>query len=220
MELWTIRINIELRISIKITLNFIFLTPKENLYTIIKFKLLKVNLKQKLDQHYKTFDKSQLMPDPLQFPHKFSDEKDIEVMAFIASVFAYGNVTQIINSLNKFLLIAKNKPHNFIINFKKSHKKYFIHRFYSEADVQKLLILLQIVYNENGSLKNLFLTGYDRNHENLKNAITHFSNFFLKKSKTEFGVFKQGNKIYVSLAGKGECLQTNEFISPLDGKKR
>jgi len=51
-------------------------------------------LKQKLDSHYKAFDKSQLMPDPLQFPHLFEDEKDIEVMAFIASVFAYGMLSK------------------------------------------------------------------------------------------------------------------------------
>ncbi len=170
-------------------------------------------LKQKLEYHYKAFNLSQIEPDPLQFPHKFSDEKDIEVMAFIASIFAYGNVTQIIKSLNKFLLIAENKPHNFIINFKKSHKKYFIHRFYSEADVQKLLILLQIVYNENGSLKNLFLTGYERNHENLKNAITHFSNFFLKKSKTESGVLSRGIKFMFPLPEKGSaCKRMNLFL--------
>lgn len=45
-------------------------------------------LKQKLDHHYKAFDNSQLIPDPLQFPHLFSDEKDIEVMVFIGSVFS------------------------------------------------------------------------------------------------------------------------------------
>ncbi len=35
-------------------------------------------LKQKLEYHYKAFDKTKLEPDPLQFPHKFTDEKDIE----------------------------------------------------------------------------------------------------------------------------------------------
>ena len=60
------------------------------------------NLEQKLEYHYKAFDKTKIEPDPLQFPHLFQEEKDIEVMAFIASVFAYGNVKQIINSLNKF----------------------------------------------------------------------------------------------------------------------
>jgi uncharacterized protein (TIGR02757 family) len=172
-----------------------------------------MNLKHKLEYHYKSFDRSQIEPDPLQFPHLFNNKKDIEVMAFIASIFAYGNIKQIINSLNKFLLIAENKPHNFIINFKKLNKKYFIHRFYSEADVQKLFILLQIVYNENGSLKNLFLAGYDKDHANLKNAITHFSNFFLKKAEAEFREISRGIKFMFPLPEKGSaCKRMNLFL--------
>ncbi len=45
-----------------------------------------MNLKQKLDYHYKAFDQSQISPDPLQFLHLYKDKKDIEVMGFIASV--------------------------------------------------------------------------------------------------------------------------------------
>ncbi|MCW8818555.1 MAG: DUF2400 domain-containing protein, partial [Ignavibacteriaceae bacterium] len=117
-----------------------------------------MNLKQKLDHHYKAFDKSQLMPDPLQFPHFFNDYKDIEVMAFIASVFAYGNVKQIINSLNKFLAIANNQPYKFIQDFTpgKSASTNFFHRFYSSNDIFHLFKLLQIAYKEFGSLKKLF----------------------------------------------------------------
>ena len=61
-------------------------------------------LREKLEYHYKAFDRTKLEPDPLQFPHLFKNEKDIEVMAFIAAGFAYGNVKQIKNSLQKFLL--------------------------------------------------------------------------------------------------------------------
>ena len=74
-------------------------------------------LEQKLEYHYKAFDKTKLEPDPLQFPHKFTCEKDIEAMAFIASVFAYGNVKQIINTLNRIVNLMNNKPYEFIINF-------------------------------------------------------------------------------------------------------
>ena len=73
-----------------------------------------MNLKQKLDYHYKTFDKSQISPDPLQFLHLFSKEEDIEVMGFIASIFAYGNVKQIINTLDKILVISGSNPYDFV----------------------------------------------------------------------------------------------------------
>jgi len=175
------------------------------------------NLKQKLEYHYKAFDKSQLEPDPLQFPHLFNDEKDIEVMAFIASVFAYGNVKQIINSLNKFLVITGNKPFKFIKNF--SPGKYsatelsLIHRFYSSKDVLQLFELLKIVYNEFGSLKKLFLSGYNSKDENLKNAITNFNQCFLVKAKREFKTLSRGIVFMFPLPEKGSaCKRMNLFL--------
>lgn len=175
-----------------------------------------MNLKQKLDQHYKAFDKSQLMPDPLQFPHLFKDEKDIEVMAFIASVFAYGNVKQIINSLNKFLLISNYKPFHFIKNFsvqKNDLQISFAHRFYSTKDVTKLFQLLKIAYDNYGSLKNLFLKGYNAKDENLKNAITNFNQYFLKTAQKEFKLLSRGIVFMFPLPEKGSaCKRMNLFL--------
>ena len=76
-----------------------------------------MNLKQKLDHHYNSFDRTKLEPDPLQFLHLFDDEKDIELVGLIASIFAYGNVKQIENTLKKFILIFNGKPYLFIKNF-------------------------------------------------------------------------------------------------------
>ena len=174
-----------------------------------------MKLKQKLEYHYKTFDKSQLMPDPLQFPHLFKDEKDIEVMAFIASVFAYGNVKQIINSLNRFLEIANNQPFKFIQGFRqdKTVSSKFIHRFYSTEDIVHLFQLLNITYAEFGSLKRLFLSGYTEVEFNTKNAITKFSNYFLNKAQKEFGEISSGLKFMFPLPKRGSaCKRINLFL--------
>jgi uncharacterized protein (TIGR02757 family) len=174
-----------------------------------------MNLKQKLDQHYKAFDKSKLEPDPLQFPHLFEDEKDVEVMAFISSVFAYGNVKQIINSLNTFLLIAKNKPYEFISNFSanKNLPTNFVHRFYSTKDILQLFQLLNLAYDENGSLKNLFLSGYDLEDENVKNSITKFNHYFLTKAQKEFKKLSRGIVFMFPLPKKGSaCKRINLFL--------
>jgi uncharacterized protein (TIGR02757 family) len=173
------------------------------------------NLKRKLEYHYKAFDKSKLEPDPLQFPHLFNDEKDIEVMAFIASVFAYGNVKQIINSLNRFLVIANNQPYKFIRSFSKNNtrKDNFIHRFYSNDDVLILFQLLKAVYNDFGSLKSLFLSGYTEADLNTKNAIANFSNFFLQTAPNEFGALSRGLKFMFPLPEKGSaCKRMNLFL--------
>jgi uncharacterized protein (TIGR02757 family) len=174
------------------------------------------NLKQKLDHHYKSFDRTKLEPDPLQFPHLFKNEKDIEVMAFIASVFAYGNVKQIINSLQKFLAIAENKPFSFIQNFDKAGvaKGFsFVHRFYSTKDIIQFFHLLNLIYYEFGSLKNLFISQYNETDLNTKNAITNFSNCFLDKALKEFGELSRGLIFMFPLPEKGSaCKRMNLYL--------
>ena len=139
-----------------------------------------MTLKDKLEYHYKAFNKSQISPDPLEFLHKYINEKDIEVMGFIASVFAYGNITQIINTLNRFVHLADNQPFNFISNYSKSGKTKLIHRFYTAKDADALFILLNRAYSDFGTLKNLFLNFYNPDSENLKEAISEFSKYFIK----------------------------------------
>ena len=173
------------------------------------------SLKKKLEFHYKVFDRTKLEPDPLQFPHLFKGEKDIEVMAFVASVFAYGNVKQIINSLNTFLLIAKNHPYEFISNNSatKNLPTNFVHRFYSTKDILQLFQLLNLAYDEYGLLKNLFLSGYDSEDENVKNTITKFNHYFLNKARNEFKKLSRGIMFMFPLPEKGSaCKRMNLFL--------
>ena len=84
------------------------------------------NLKRKLEYHYKKFDASQIYPDPLIFPHRFAKESDIEISAFISSIFAYGNVTQILNSLERVHTLFGESPTEYFANFNpKDHKVFF-----------------------------------------------------------------------------------------------
>jgi uncharacterized protein (TIGR02757 family) len=174
------------------------------------------SLREKLDYHYKAFDKSQLEPDPLQFPHLFRNKNDIEVMAFIASVFAYGNVKQINNSLQKFQQISDNNPFSFIQNFNSpdiQKKLSLVHRFYSSKDIIKLFQLLNLAYSEFNSLNSLFLSGYNETDSNVKNALTNFSNYFLLKAKREFGQLSRGLKFMFPLPEKGSaCKRMNLFL--------
>ena len=144
-----------------------------------------MNLKQKLDYHYKAFDKLQISPDPLQFLHLFKDERDIETIGFIASVFAYGNVAQINKTLKKLILFMEDRPYNFLINFGNRSRSIrsldLKHRFYSEADVKMFLTLLRKILKEYGMLKNLFLKFYNSSDPNLKNSISMFSETLLNE---------------------------------------
>ncbi len=149
------------------------------------FSLKNSVLKEKLDYHYKAFDKAQISPDPLQFLHQYKNEYDIEIVGFISSVFAYGNVRQIINTLNSIFNILGEHPYSFIRDLdKKFLPEYFgntIHRFYTSKDIQLFFTELNSVINKEENLRNLFLKFYfeNKNDKNLKIPLSKFSNYFL-----------------------------------------
>jgi uncharacterized protein (TIGR02757 family) len=178
-----------------------------------------MDLKQKLDFHYNAFDWSRISPDPLQFLHLYKDKKDIEAMGFIAAVYSYGNVKQIINTLNKFTEIAENQPYKFITSF--SHYKTdnrlrtLYHRFYTYKDVLNLFFVLEKVYAEFGSLKNLFLKYYDKNDDNIKNGLSGFSHHFIDELKkiTKKNELSRGARFMFPLPELGSaCKRKNLFL--------
>ncbi len=174
-------------------------------------------LKQKLEYHYKAFDRTKLEPDPLQFLHQFDDERDIEVVGFLASIFAYGNVKQIENTLKKFINIFNGEPYLFIKNFSKENDAIKLagikHRFYTEDDIVKLFFILSKELNVNKSIKNIFLKGYNFSDKNVKNGISHFSKHFLNSFLQSFGKITNGMKFMFPLPEKGSaCKRMNLFL--------
>lgn len=176
-------------------------------------------LKQKLDYHYKAFDKSQLEPDPLQFPHKFKNKKDIELIAFISSIFAYGNIKQIINTLNKITFILGEHPTNYLIEKNKATIKRdfkgIIHRFFTNEDIVNLILLLKNVYSKSNSLRNIFLSNYNTKVYNIKFALESFSKYMLELYQNLFVEenVTQGIKFMFPLPSKGSvCKRMNLFL--------
>lgn len=173
------------------------------------------SLKSKLDSHYKYFDRTQISPDPIEFPHKFSNPLDIEISAFIASVFAYGNVKQINRTLDRLHLIMDWQPYSFVINYNaRSHSKFFSkvkHRFYSSGDIKNLFHGLSKVYKTHGSLKNLFLEG-SRGEFDLKISVSTFSRQMIKLCSSD-SIPTRGIKFMFPDPQKGSaCKRMNLFL--------
>lgn len=170
-------------------------------------------LKQKLNDHFTAFDKSHIEPDPLQFLHLYKNKRDIELVGFLSSIFAYGNVKQIINTLNSLNNILQPDPFNYIRSFSGNKQITIKHRFYSEEDVHSLLCLLSKTITKYGSLKNLFLKGYNSTDANVKNGISNFSNYFLDEYSRSFGNPTHGIKFMFPSPEKGSaCKRMNLFL--------
>jgi uncharacterized protein (TIGR02757 family) len=174
-----------------------------------------MKLKEKLETHYRAFDKSRISPDPLELLHCYKKDVDIEVIGLISSIFAYGNIKQIIRSQNKINEISGNNPHDFILNFSCKDEvdiKRISHRFYRGDDTLELFKALKFIYKEHGSLKDYFLKFYAENDKNLKNAIEGFSQSFIDYFESK-SVLTRGLRFMFPLPSVGSaCKRINLFL--------
>lgn len=138
-----------------------------------------MNLRRKLEYHYKYFDRSKISPDPIEFLYLYNNYFDIEISGLLSSVFAYGNVKQINQILSKIHSLLNYQPYQFVSNYNYSiDKKIFrsiTHRFYTAEDIAKLFYALNKIYVTYSSLKNFFLLYYFEEERNLKSSISFFS---------------------------------------------
>ncbi len=170
-------------------------------------------LKSQLEKIYNQYSNLESTSDPLHLIHQLKDEKDIELFAFLASLFAYGSVKQINNTLSEILNLSEGKPYKFIKTFSSRSKLKVKHRFYSESDVTNLMILLNKILNDFDSLKNLFAIHYSEEHFNVKHSISGFSNYFLSEYGRLFGKVTLGIKFMFPLPERGSaCKRMNLFL--------
>jgi len=132
--------------------------------------------KQELDRLAAKYETPEFIKDdPVQFLHRFSNKKDIELAAFIASLLAYGSRKQFISKLNCLFQIAQNEPLNFICNYEQGMTGDFNYRFGKPEDFNCIFRTLKELYNSGGSLEELFEYGYTRG-EIFKTVTDYFYN--------------------------------------------
>jgi len=115
--------------------------------------------------------------DPLQFAHRYSDPRDIEIAAFLAAALAYGRVQQIHKSLEDLFARMGPSPHAFVKDLSQARRKEltdFKHRFTTGRDITDLLILLQWILRHHGSIETFFSQGYDPAEPNILPALARF----------------------------------------------
>lgn len=173
-------------------------------------------LKKKLDYHYRYFDKSKISPDPLEFPHRFNNYYDIELSAFLSSIFAYGNIAQIINFLEKIHNILSPSPYNFVMNFnpQKESKKFntLVYRFYEPYDIITLFITLKKIYSEYGKLKSFFLNGKISEEIKMKGQILDFSQNMLRLIRKKYDITPGIKFMFPDPKQGSACKRINLFL--------
>jgi len=181
-------------------------------------------LKGPFEALYASYSREYLKSDPLWFPHQYSQALDQELIAFLASAFAYGSVGQIFKVLHCLRDFLGPSPQAFLLEESESQfprLEGFYYRFHKEKDLQSILWLLREAYRREGSLAALFRKHYKPDAENIAEALDGFVGEILSYPVPERW---QGKKFAFFLSSPREgssCKRLNLFlrwmIRPKDG---
>lgn len=122
----------------------------------------KEEMKQFLDEIIKKINvKDFIKDDPVQFPHRFSKKRDIEIIGFIISLISWGKRTMILRDAEKILSIMGDSPYQYIMEGSfPEPSSVAVHRTMNMEDFIFICRGLNYVYSKHESMEEIF-TGRD-----------------------------------------------------------
>lgn len=111
--------------------------------------------------------KAFIKDDPVQFPHRYTDVRDIEIVSFLVATIAWGNRKMILNSSNKMLEMMGKSPYDYVMSggFEGLEPDKCVHRTFFNRDFKYFCRGMKGIYEMNGinSLEDIFVK--DGNHD-------------------------------------------------------
>jgi uncharacterized protein (TIGR02757 family) len=171
-------------------------------------------IKKILDQKVKQYNKVDFIEkDPICIPHQYKKQQDIEIAAFFAAIFAWGNRTTIINKSNELLNRMDNAPYDFCLHHQaKDLKKIvgFVHRTFNDTDALYTIDFFKKHFTKHQSLEDSFfanqITGKKNN--SVEAALTHFQSYFMSLEDAP----KRTQKHISSPFSGSTCKRLNMFL--------
>lgn len=140
-------------------------------------------LKELLDDRYLKYNvPAYIDDDPIQIPHLFSKNEDVEIAAFLASAIAWGQRKTIITNARKLISWMDDAPFDFVMHADKADLKLFekfVHRTFNGIDCMYFIHALQNIYQHHGGLEMVFQRGFDRDNT-IYSALLHFRTVFFE----------------------------------------
>lgn len=133
-------------------------------------------LKALLDEKAQQYNRPEFIADdPISFPRSFTRKEDVEIVALLASIIAWGNRKMILRSGNRmFHEIMHSHPYDYVMSgeWENLDDRMNIHRTFFAADFKYICRGLRFVYTEYGSMEPLFagFSAWD-GIENLRQAL-------------------------------------------------
>lgn len=95
--------------------------------------------------------------DPVQFPRRYEDLRDIEITALLVSSIAWGNRKMILRDAERMLALMEGQPYKYVMEkgYLELPDNQNIHRTFFTRNLKHFLAGLQLVYSRYGSIDNM-----------------------------------------------------------------
>lgn len=92
--------------------------------------------------------------DPVQFPHRFEKLQDIEIVAFLSSIVAWGRRSMICRDIERMLSLMGNDPYNYVMDegYEDLNPDMNLHRTFFGRHFQYFLRGMREIYRRHDSL--------------------------------------------------------------------
>jgi len=142
------------------------------------------NLRQPLERLYRDFDyASRLDRDAIQFPLRYADPRDREIVALLTACLAYGRVDLFGRALEGVLAAMGSSPAAFVRGFDPARDAArfdgFIYRFNRPRDLVAFCVATREILARHGTLERCFVAGDDPAAPHVGPALERFARAFL-----------------------------------------
>jgi uncharacterized protein (TIGR02757 family) len=133
----------------------------------------------RLEDLYKAFDHVTSATDPVHIVRRFTSPDDREIVGFCAAGLAFGRVASVLQSIESLLAVMGPHPARFVRDFDPARERDrlapLVHRWIRGRDLMALLLILQRMLRESGSIEAFFLEGDDPGQPHVGTALDSFS---------------------------------------------
>jgi uncharacterized protein (TIGR02757 family) len=171
-------------------------------------------IKQLLDQKVKQYNHIDFIEkDPISIPHLFTKQQDIEIAAFFAAIFAWGNRTTIIQKSKELLERMDNVPFEFCTQYQaKDLKKLggFAHRTFNDIDLLYCIAFFKQHYVANKTLETAFFIDQQsgKKIKTVEAGLVQFKNYFFSLEEAP----NRTKKHIASPENGSTCKRLNMFL--------
>jgi uncharacterized protein (TIGR02757 family) len=171
-------------------------------------------IKQLLDQKVKQYNHIDFIEkDPISIPHLFTKQQDIELAAFFAAIFAWGNRITIIQKSKELLERMDSAPFEFCTQHQaKDLKKLvgFAHRTFNDTDLLYCIAFFKQHYSTQKSLETAFFkdqkTG--KSLKTVEAGLVNFKDYFFSLEGAPY----RTKKHIASPENGSTCKRLNMFL--------